>query len=203
VRLADADGGVLTADVLAPGQGRATVRDGRVRYRLVVTETTSYINASQAFWRAILEDVDPGLARKLAGRWLRESKKGDAVSEYRLDVDSLLDDLRPARIAKCLVGRTGTLTKATGDDGAIVLRDAGDEAGTAPRRYEVSATPPVVLTRIVQTGHRRKGAKRDMGCAGSEGETSARWDLRLSHYGQVAPVTAPRGAVTVRQALGS
>jgi len=207
LRITDGQGGVGTADIFAAAPGRATLTDGRARVSVVVTTTMAYIKGNRAFWAQGDEGFTPKVARRLAGRWLREPvKEGGAEGEYRLEIQTLLDDLRPAVLSKCLIGTTGTLTlepaATVNGQAATVLRDAGDKPGSAPRRITVTATPPILPLRVVQTGRRRAGVPRDANCASSVKNTTKRSEIRLSRFGKVGAVTAPRGAVTVRQVLG-
>jgi hypothetical protein len=191
----------LTADVLANGDGRLTLTNKGQRAQFVTLPGKVYIKANAAFWRdAGGKDATSKVVRALAGRWIRQS-----ASENR-SAASLLGEFAPKRLAACLSGGVGTLSKAgtatIAGQPAVVLKDAGDKPGTAPGRYYFTTKAPVLLLRATSTGKAKPGKAKDAKCSSDSEGSSDRSDLTLSRFGKVAKVTAPRGAVTVEQAVG-
>jgi hypothetical protein len=187
----------LSGDAFANGTGRVTLTSGKAKARLVELPGTIYINANAAFWRETVEDITAKVVRKLEGRWIRQPADKES---------SLISGTTPKKLAGCLEGSLGTLSKVApatvGGQKAIVLQDAGDKPGTAPGRYYFTSTPPILLLRAVQTGKAKPGKTKDPDCADGGTSTSTRSDLLLSRFNKVAKVTAPRGAVTPEQAVG-
>lgn len=186
----------LSGDAFANGTGRITLSEGKVKARLVEVSGSVYINANAAFWRSTVKDVSSKVVRKFAGRWIKQPS----------DKDSLLGDMTPKKLAACLDGGLGTLTKlapaTVAGQQAIVLQDAGDKPGTSPARYSFTSTPPILLLRAVQTGKTKPGKTKDPDCDSEGDDTTTSSDLALSRFNKVAKVTAPHGAVTPAQAVG-
>lgn len=204
--LADKSGRTkIAADVFASGSGRLTLDGGGVKARFVALPGKLYVNANAAFWRnAGDEKLKTSIVRKLAGRWIEEPAKGGSSTV------SLLGDLRPKQFASCLTDGVGTLSKAgtatVAGQTAIVLKDAGDKPGTAPSTYYFTSKAPVLPLKMVQNGAPRAGKAKDPRCGDvsqSESKDAASGSsLAFSRFGKVAKVTAPRGAVTVKEAVG-
>lgn len=195
----------LSADVFASGSGRLALSGRGVKARFVVLPGKMYVNANAAFWRnAGGTKLRPSVVRRLADRWPEEPAKDSTSAE------SLLGDFRPRQFARCLTGGAGTLSKAgtatVAGQRAIVLKDAGDQPGTAPSTYYFTATAPILPLKAVQTGKPKVGKAKDPRCGDvskSESESTATGSsLSFSRFGKVAKVTAPRGAVTVKEAVG-
>lgn len=187
----------LSGDAFANGTGRVTLSEGQVKARLVEVSGNLYINANAAFWRSTVKGVSSKVVRKFAGRWIRQPSDKDS---------SLIGDLTPKKLAACLDGGLGTLTKVApatvAGQQAIVLQDAGDKPGTSPARYYLTSTPPILLLRAVQTGKTKPGKTNDPDCPSDADDTTTSSDLALSRFGKVAKVTAPHGSVTPEQAVG-
>jgi hypothetical protein len=198
--MTDEDGTTkLSGDVLANGSGTLTLGHGKEKARLVSLPGKTYIKANAAFWRdAAGKDTSAKVVAKLADRWIREPEDDDSAA--------LLGDFRPKKLAACLSGGTGTLSKGgsgtAGGQPAIVLKDAGDKPGTAPARYYFTNKAPILLLRIVQTGKDHPGKSKGGSCGDGGDNTTTRGDLAFSKFDKVGKVTAPRGAVTPEQAVG-
>jgi hypothetical protein len=199
-KITDDDGTTtLSGDVLASGAGRLALVNGGEKAQIVALPSRTYIKANASFWRDVGgKGLSSKVIGKLANRWIREP--GDESSA------AVLGDFRPKKLAACLSGGTGTLTKdapgTAGGQPAIVLKDAGDKPGTAPGRYYFTSTPPILLVRAVQTGKAKPAKTKDPDCGDDGANTTTRSDLSLSRFNKVAKVTAPRGAVTPEQAVG-
>ena len=152
----------LSGDAFANGTGRVAFAVGQAKARLVELPGTIYINGNAAFWRQSDKDISAKLVRRLADRWIRQPSGKDL---------SLIADLTPKKLAACLAGGTGTMSKlpgaTLGGQTAIVLRDAGDKPGTYPGRYYFTSTPPILLLRVVQTGKAKPGATKSRACDGT------------------------------------
>jgi hypothetical protein len=182
----------VSGDVFASGPASVTFTEGKATARMVVLSKAVYLKANAAFWKATGGKKDGAtLARKLAGRWVKES------SQDGKDLTAMFDDLTPKHLAKCIDQGTGTLTKrpseAVAGQEAIVLQDAGDKPGTTPGRIYISAGDPVLPLRIVQTGPRKAGKAASSSCDDPD-DKSTRSDVVLSRFDKVAKITAPRGA---------
>jgi hypothetical protein len=186
----------LVGDAFANGTGRVTLTQGRLTARFVELPGVIYIKANKTFWRETGERISDRLAGRLADRWIRQPSSKDL---------SLVSELTPKKLAKCLTGSTGTMSKAgsatVSGQQAIVLRDAGDKPGTYPGRYYFTDKAPVLLLRVVQTGKVKPGRAKAGSCEDGD-DTSTRSDVTFSRFGKVAKVTAPHGAVTPEQAAG-
>jgi hypothetical protein len=194
----ETEGGVtakLSGDVFASGPASVTVTEGKATVRMVVLPKAVYLKANAAFWRATGGKEDgPTLARKLAGRWVKESSKDGK------DLTATFDDLTPKHLAKCIDQGRGTLTKRPSEtiagQEAVVLQDVGDKPGTTPGRIYISAGDPALPLRIVQTGPRKVGKAASSSCDDPD-DKSTRSDVALSRFDKVAKITAPRGARSV------
>lgn len=187
----------LSGDAFANGTGRVTLAEGKAKARLVEVSGSVYINANADFWRQTVKHIPSKVVRKFTGRWIRQPSDKDS---------SLIGDMTPKKLAACLDGGLGTLSKLPGTtvagQQAIVLQDAGDKPGTSPGRYYFTSTPPILLLRAVQTGKTKPGKTKDPDCDSDGDDTTTRSDLTLSRFDRVAKVTAPHGAVTPEEAVG-
>lgn len=187
----------ISGDAFANGSGRVTLAQGKAKARIVEVSGAIYINANAAFWRTSGGDDSAKVVRKLADRWIREPSDRSS---------SVIADTTPKKVAACLTGGLGTLSKlpptTIGGQKVIVLKDAGDRPGTTPGRYFFTSTPPILLLRAVQTGKAKPGKTKNPDCDDDGGDATTRSDLSLSRFNKVTKVTAPRGAVTPEQAVG-
>jgi DNA invertase Pin-like site-specific DNA recombinase len=185
----------LAGDVFASGPASVTVTEGAATLRMVVLPKAVYLKANAAFWKASGGKKDgAALARKLAGRWVKESAKSGK------DLTALFADLTPKHLAKCIDQGTGTLTKrpsesVAGQD-AIVLQDAGDKPGTTPGRIYLTPDAPVLPLRIVQTGPRKAGKAASAACD-DPGDKSTKSDIALSAFDKAPRITAPKHAISL------
>lgn len=191
----------VSGDLLPNGFGRMKMAVGETRMELVLLEQGVYLKANAEFWRENVDaDVPDEVMRQLAGRWVAQDAPDDATQ-------GVLDELSPQKIAACLRGGTGTVTRAGTEtlrgEPVLVVDDAGDAPGTSPSRYYLRREAPHLLVRAVQTGPERPGELQDRTCAGDHEDsesTSDSGELRFSRFDAVK-VTAPRGAKTVQEIL--
>lgn len=187
----------LTGDALANGSGRFTLTTSKEKAQFVELPGVVYIKANAAFWRTTGEKLSSNVVRKLANRWIRQKADKDA---------SIVSEFAPKKLAACLTGGTGTLSKAgtatIAGQQALVIEDAGDKPGTTPSRYYLTSKPPILLLRAVQTGKPKPGTTKDKSCSDDSGDDdSTSSDLAFSRFNKVPRVTAPHGAVTPEQAV--
>ena len=91
------------------------------------------------------------------------------------------------------------------------LLDAGDAALVADPGYPVYRGGPAIAgaeaiplpLRETQTGPYKAGGKKDGNCDDSWPSTKQKSDVRLGQFGKAPKVVAPKGAVSVEQAVGS
>jgi hypothetical protein len=77
------------------------------------------------------------------------------------------------------------------------LSNSGADTGTAPGKLYVAATGPTWLLRSIITGPRKPGGPA--ACANQPGDTPTAADLTLSEFNQPINITAPAGALDLRQ----
>lgn len=200
----DADGKAtdLTGDLLPNGFGHVVLTVGESRAELILLKQGAYLKGNTAFWNETTDDEVPyDVIKRLVGRWVVQDAPEAGVT-------GVLDEMGPKHMAACLLSGSGTLTqKGTGTvngQAVTIVEDAGDVAGGAPGRFYIRRDAPHRLLRAEQTGPMRPGAStQDPGCDdGYDDEPdSTTVDIRFSHFDDVEPLRAPRGAVTVQQVL--
>jgi hypothetical protein len=199
--IVDEDGRTtLSADVFASGDGRLVLSNKNEKAQLIARAGKAYIKANRAYWRDVSgkgKRADK-VVRAFTGRWiiLDESDKSAA---------SLLEEFTPKRLAACLRGGVGTLSKAgtatVAGQPAVVLKDAGDKPGTTAGSYYFTSKAPVLPLRATSSGKAKPGKTKDKACSSDTGNASDRSDIAFSRFGKVAKVTPPRGALTIEQAV--
>jgi hypothetical protein len=179
----------LSGDVFASGSASIGLAQGKGSLRMILLPKTTYLKANAVYWRASDKKNGAVLATKLAGRWVK------VPESVRASVQSLLDLLAPKNLARCLAGRTGTLTNngltTLGGRKAIVVEAKGDRPGATPGLLYIAADGPVLPVRDVQTGPRKAGGKLDRRCDEADSKTTAS-DVTLSRFDRVPTLKAPR-----------
>jgi DNA invertase Pin-like site-specific DNA recombinase len=192
----------VTGDLLPNGFGRVKLAVGETRVELVLLREGVYLKANAEFWRENVDvDVPDEVMRLLAGRWVAQDAPDGAMK-------GVLESLGPQRLAACLRGGIGTVTRAGTEtlDGepVLVVDDAGDAPGTAPSRYYLRREAPHLLVRAVQTGPDHPGELPDRACAGDHedsGSSSDSGELRFSRFDALESIHPPHGAATVQEIL--
>jgi hypothetical protein len=183
----------------ASGPADFTISGGKASARLIALPSALYIKANETYWKSAADKSDRAVAAKLAGKWIKmpASAGGDATSG--------LGDLSPKHIASCLDSHVGTLSnkgvKTVGGRKVVVLADAGDKPGSAPGQLWVDEQTGLPV-REVQTGPAKAGGKKDSACDDEWPPVTQKSDATLSRFGKTARITAPKGAVSPKQAVG-
>ncbi|MET0602897.1 MAG: hypothetical protein ABW167_12995 [Baekduia sp.] len=183
----------MSGDVFASGSASIGVTQGKATVRMILLPNSTYMKANAVYWRSA-GGKDPELIAKLAGRWVK------VPGSVRGSVRSVLSILAPKNLARCLAGRTGTLTNngvsTLGGRRVIVVEAKGDRPGATPGLLYIAADGPVLPVRDVQTGPRKAGGKLDRRCDDPDSKTSAA-DITMSRFNRVPQLRAPRHALSV------
>lgn len=186
----------LAGDVFASGSASIGVAQGKGSLHMILLPKSTYLKANAAYWRASGGIDDPKVIAKVAGQWVK------VPGSVRDSVDSLLSMLAPENLARCLAGRTGTLTnngvKTLGGRKVIVVEAKGDRAGATPGLLYIAADGPVLPVRDVQTGPRKAGGKLDKRCDSSDDKTTTA-DIAISRFDRVPQIRAPRRFLSIEQ----
>jgi hypothetical protein len=197
-RATDADGTLTFAGDVGHAGVRFTFGQGRSRISFLTVHGDAYLRANGAFWRTALE---PGAAKKLAGRWVRVSAKLAA------GLTTAYAPFEPRNLARCALGTHGTFTvqgttKVRGR-AAVLVAEAGDVPGAAPGTLAVTATGPVLPLRIVQTGPEAPGGAPDPACgedASDAPDTTTKAVVTFSRFGTPLRLRRPAHAIDARKA---
>lgn len=181
----------MSGDVSASGRADVTFRERGASVRVILLQSTMYLKANAAFWKANGGKNGRKLADKLAGRWLKTNDPS---------LKSLIDQVLPKHMASCVNVGTGTLKKggvsSVGGKRAVVIVSKGDKPGTTPGRLYVTTTGAILPLRVLQTGRRKPGGHIDRRCQDPD-DTSTSSDVRLGAFNEPLHITAPHGALTV------
>jgi hypothetical protein len=151
--------------------------------RVIEFARAFYVNGNDAFWRPHLGARAP-LA---AGRWFQvpPSAMRKAISD--------LGHLGPSTLSRCIVEDHGTLRVVgmTTVDGqrAILIKDAGNVAGSTPSEFAVAAAGTPYPLRATSLGRSRAGGPIDA-CNDGKASTSL-GTITFSEFGRVPPIQPP------------
>ena len=185
----------MSGDVFASGSASFGVTQGKITFRMIMLPKSTYLRGNAGYWRTApgAED-DPELVARLTGRWVK------VPTSVRDSIRSLMSTVSLKNLARCLAGRTGTLTNngltTFGGRRAIIVEAKDDRPGATPGLLYVTADGPVLPVRDVQTGPRKAGGKLDRRCDTPDNKITAS-DITYGQYNRVPPLRAPRGALSV------
>jgi hypothetical protein len=189
----------LSGDVLASGSLRLRATMGSMSFRLTVIGTATYLRANAAYWKAEGGATGKQLAASFANRWVRVPDSGGGGAA------DALKQLTPKGLAHCIGRGTGTVTnegtRTLGSRRVVVLVDKGDKPGSSPGRLYVAASGRALPLRVTQTGPRKPGGQLDPRCEDAA-STTKRSDVRLSAFDKPVKITAPKGAIDLRDMQG-
>ncbi|HEY6760868.1 MAG TPA: hypothetical protein VI318_15325 [Baekduia sp.] len=182
------------------GPADFTISGGKASARLIALPSALYIKANESYWKSVGDKSSRAIAAKLAGKWIKmPASSGE-------DATSGLADLSPKHLASCLDSHVGTLSNkgvrtVGGGQKVVVLADAGDKPGTAPGQLWIDERTGLPV-REVQSGPAKAGGKKDSACDDEWPPVTQKSDATLSRFGKTAKITAPKGAVSPKQAVG-
>ena len=174
-------------------QGTTTL--GKLRLTAKDVDGAEYYKGNTAFWRQAKASTTKAAA--LAAQWVKVP-----VTKY----STLGESLSPKSAADCALHGNGTLSKTIetiGGQRLIVLTDAGDKPGTSPGRVYITASAPLRVLRVTQTGPSRPGGHFVAECDDTGKDTTKSADIRISRFDEPIDVTAPTSFLDASKTDGS
>lgn len=187
--------------VVLPGRVRFVFREKGTRVEVIAISGEAWMNASREFWSENSPDT-PGVARLLAGRWVRMPSSSVRELQFFLNIAD------PDLVGRCLIGyefgrlRRGKTAKV-GGRGALIIRDAGKEPGTAPGDLYLATVGPPLPLHFRQTGPEKPGGKRDPVCTSSDADDSTTLDAeyRFRDYNEDIEIEPPKDVLDLERLL--